>query len=149
MCTSLLRQTDERRSPAKRPLTVCVVDPQASDYDGWDSLAKAHDARLHFAANAEVALRIASTEQIDLWVVNTELPGLSGFELCNMLKTRPTRAAVYLVADHYSADAEREAWRARATSFGYKPTHRTWLEEWLALRSGQMAPNASANASPC
>jgi hypothetical protein len=65
-----------------------------------------------------------------LWVVNTHLPGISGPELCSMLRAR-SRSPIYLVADQYSLATEQTAWQARPTLFGCKPAHRQWFEDWL------------------
>ena len=75
---------------------------------------------------------MARTSTIDLWVVNTELPGLSGFELCSMLKARSSPVPVYLVTDQYTPESEQAAWQARATLFGAKPTHAVWIDQWLS-----------------
>jgi CheY-like chemotaxis protein len=117
--------------PANRIPTVCVVDPKADDYQGWDELAEAKGAKLKIVASAEEALRLARTATVDLWVVNTELPGLSGCELCSMLKSRSSSTPMYLVADRYTPEAERAAWQARATLFGDKPAHRDWLDHFV------------------
>lgn len=133
---SLVRSnaTRQLRSPVQRTLTVCVVDPQADDYLNWDSLAQADKVRLQFVATAEDALRLAHATAVDLWVINTELPKISGLELCSMLRDRAARTAMYLVADRYSPATERAAWAAGATLFGCKPEHEVWLDEWLQLQ---------------
>jgi DNA-binding response OmpR family regulator len=120
-----------------RTVTVCVVDPQASDYRSWQQSAADAGVRLRTLANAEEDLRVARTERFDLWVVNAELPGRSGYELCLMLKTQSAATPVFMVADRYSPQAEQEAWRSRATLFGCKPTHEEWLAAWLAAQANQ------------
>ena len=131
-------------SPACRTPTICVVDPQAEDYQGWDSLARTNGAQLKIFATAEEALRYSRDHDADLWVVNATLPGLSGFELTSMLKARSAHTAVYLVADHYTPAIECLAWQSRATFFGCKPAHGEWLRQWLDRRSSQLAPASTA-----
>ena len=104
-------------------MTVCVVDPKPDDYPGWDSLAEAKGAKHQMAASAEEALRVARIATVDLWVVNVELPGLSGCELCSMLKSRIPHVPVYLVAEEPSLELKCDAWRSRASMFGCKPGH--------------------------
>ena len=96
----------------KPPQTICVVDPNPADYEGWAALANAQGVCLKFASAAEEALRINRSTPIHLWVVSTELPGRSGLELCEMLRSRVAAAPVYLVADSYSAEIEAAAWQA-------------------------------------
>jgi DNA-binding response OmpR family regulator len=122
---------------ANRSPTVCVVDAKADDYRDWVASTTAGGCRLRIVATAEEALRIARQEDVDLWVVNVSLPGLSGAELCEILKAKSSRAAVYLVADQYSAAAERAAWQVRATLFGVKPGHTAWLGDWLSRTTRQ------------
>jgi DNA-binding response OmpR family regulator len=113
-----------------RTLTVCVVDPQPAAYSDWLDAAHASGLRLQILASAEEALRYSRTAAVDLWMIHTELPGLSGFELCGMLKARAPATPVYLVADGYSPAAEQRAWQARATMFAVKPARPNWLEWW-------------------
>ena len=120
------------RSAATRVPTVCIVDPELDDYLGWSSRATENGLRLKIVPSAEAALRLARTDVVDLWVVSTTLPGLSGFELCNMLKSRSAAVPVYLVANEYTPAAEREALCQRATLFECKPLPATLLDTWLA-----------------
>ena len=121
--------------PTSEIPTVCIVDPEAHDYEGWDSLAKAGGLQFKIVASAEEALRFSRTTAVDLWVVNTNLPGLSGCELCSMLRSRSPVSPVYLVADQYSVATEQKAWAARATMFGVKPAHTAWLHDWVQSHS--------------
>jgi DNA-binding NarL/FixJ family response regulator len=90
------------------------------------------EVHLNVVASAEDALRLARTEAVDLWVVSTNLPGLSGFELCSMLRQRFPQAAIFLVADAYCPLQEQAAWQHRATLFACKGGHLDLLDEWLA-----------------
>ena len=114
--------------------TVCIVDPQQSNYPDWDSLASSQGVRLLRFTNADEALRFSRTAAVDLWVINTQLPGLSGCELCSMLRSRSPQAAVYLVANEYSPAEERSAWQARATLFLCQGAHATSLADWCEHR---------------
>ena len=108
-------------------------------------MAEAKGVKLQIVASAEEALRLARTAAVDLWVINTKLPGLSGFELCSMLKSRSAPTAVYLVADHYSPEIEHLAWRSQATLFGCKPAHEAWLTQWLDHRSNGCATDVAVS----
>jgi CheY-like chemotaxis protein len=132
MPTSTPRQTVQLRNrPGTGIQTICVVDPQGDDYEGWVSAAESSGLRLHVLASAEEALRLARNVTVDVWVVNTRLPGLSGRELCSMLRSQRRRPVVNVVADEYSPQAESAAWQARASLFLCKPAHRQWFDEWL------------------
>ena len=141
--TRLLPRRSDRHTLAapRRTRTICVVDPQPADYLGWESLAQAGGVELCFVADAEQALRLSRTQPVDLWVINTELPGLSGYELCGMLKAQHPRSTVFVVADKYSAAAERLAWAHRATLFSVKPEQYSWLSLWEQSRSRRSEPS--------
>jgi DNA-binding NarL/FixJ family response regulator len=128
------RSCRSNRRPVPKAPTVCVVDPQAGDYEAWHSLAESHNVRLVVLESASQALRISATTRVDLWVVNASLPGRSGLELCRMFKAQSPHAAVYVVADEYSPETERAAWQAQATLFGCKGGHADWLAQWLQTR---------------
>ena len=125
------RAAQSRSQPVTQIPTVCVVDPRVGDYQGWNAMGEARGLQLKFLTTAAEALRLARGQIVDLWVINSSLPGLSGHELCGMLKDRQPRAAVYLVANQYTPEAERQALRHRATLFGCKGGHIHWLDDWL------------------
>jgi DNA-binding NtrC family response regulator len=126
-------KTGPWNTPHRR--TVCVVDGRPSDYESWLKTANTGNAEIRFFDRAADALRFAQGRSIDLWVVNGKLPGLSGLELCDMLKAQSSRTAVCIVADEYSAAAEQSAWAHRATLFAAKPAHEMLLDEWLDQRT--------------
>ena len=135
MLSSASHRTGQFRTrSAIRISTVCVVDPNADDYQGWSAAVEANGAQLQIFASAQEALRYSRDHDADLWVVNATLPDLSGFELCGMLQAKSKPAPVYVVADEYSPAAERAAWQSRATLFGCKPAQATLLAAWLESR---------------
>jgi DNA-binding response OmpR family regulator len=139
MLSSALYQTGQLRHPSTRIPTVCVVDPQAEDYRGWDDLGDAQGVQLRIVASADEALRFSRTAAVDLWVVNVVLPGLSGTELCSMIRSRGGSAPVYLVADKYSSEAERAVWANRGTLFAVKPTHTAAFRHWVEAHQASKA----------
>jgi DNA-binding NarL/FixJ family response regulator len=123
---------------------VCVVDPDESNhYRGWGASAEERGARLNLLASADEALRLARVSHVDLWVISTDLSGVSGAELCRMLRELTPGAAVYLVASEYSPEHERAARAARATLFGVKGEHIAWLDHWLDHCAAPSRPPAS------
>jgi DNA-binding response OmpR family regulator len=112
-----------------------VVDPAAADYELWLKNATARSVQFHLLARGSDALRAAAAEAIDLWVVSAELPDMAGTDLCQMLRSRGSRAAVYLVSNDHSEHQERAAYQCGASMYGVKPAHLEWLDEWLSHRS--------------
>ena len=115
-------------TPSVRAASVCVVDARPDDYAGLLEAEQSSLARLEFLPHGRDALLRARTERVDLWIVNVELPDMSGFDLCAMLKTHSLGATVYMVTDNYHPRDERTAWARGATLFGVKPVHTSWLE---------------------
>src|SRR5689334_19170813 len=127
MFSSAPRQTADRRcQPVTRIPVICIVDPNRDDYQSWMSKVQAQGGQIQFFTSAEEALKFSRSHAVDLWVVNTTLPGVSGTELCCMLKSQSVPTSVYVIADEYSPEVEQAAWRARATLFGCKGGHDAW-----------------------
>src|SRR5688572_14490197 len=98
---STLRRPTAGKTVQRIP-TICVVDTRSDDYRDWDKTAGASGARMVSVGTAAEALRLARSQRIDLWVINGVLPGLSGYELCRMLKLHSPSATISIVTDEYS-----------------------------------------------
>jgi len=88
------------------------------------------EVRLEFCTSGREALRAAAKEPADLWLINTRLRDMPGFELCDLLKSRSPDTVVYLVTDQYQASEERAAWLHGAALFRPKPAQASWLERF-------------------
>jgi two-component system, cell cycle response regulator DivK len=65
----------------------------------------------HFAVaakDAEIGLRIADTEQIDLILMDLNLPGMDGFQATRLLKSNPSTANIPVIALTAMTRAEDE-----------------------------------------
>jgi DNA-binding NarL/FixJ family response regulator len=121
------------------PPTICVVDTKGTA--SFNPHEPPTEARFRFVNQSGDALRLAATERIDLWVVNAYLAGLSGTDLCRMLKARDRHARVVLIADEHSDTLERSALAAGATMFIVQPTAPDEFIDWLA-QSAAAPPSA-------
>jgi len=124
--------SDARQGPTRRVAKVCIVDPRPSDYRRLLDDEPAGAPRIEFLSGGREALRAALAQQVDLWVVNVELPDMSGLEVCEMLRARTPSATVCVVADRYRPEDERRAWLRGATLFCAKPFERHWLADLAA-----------------
>lgn len=113
-----------------RTATVAVADRQPSDYSALLQWALRAEMRLEFVMCGHDALRLARTDGPDFWVINTELPDMSGLDLCTMLRSQLRRPIVYMVTDRYHADDERAARVRGAAFFGAKPIQGWWFDRW-------------------
>lgn len=78
---------------------------------------------LFFATNGTDALQIARDKQPDLILLDVEMPGLNGYEVCKQLKLDPllADAAVIFVTAHQSMEHEVEALEVGGVDFISKP----------------------------
>jgi CheY-like chemotaxis protein len=113
-------------------LTICVVDPRQ---DGCPVVPDS--MKLVRVGSAAEALRLARAGRVDCWVVSAHLPDMTGCELCELVRIHSPQAPVLLVADMYSAELERAAYRARATSFAARPAQVGWLAAWTTGQAPQ------------
>jgi diguanylate cyclase (GGDEF)-like protein len=78
---------------------------------------------LRFATSGEEALRLARSSAPDLILLDAEMPGLSGFEVCEALKADPALADVPIifVTSHSDATFEVAGFDVGAADFIAKP----------------------------
>ena len=94
------------------------------------------------------ALRI----QPGLWIINTRLHDMSGFDLAETLKAGLPHVDVFLVADAYDPQDERRALSIGVARYVCKPPSGLWLRGWhtvpkeafLSLRTSAAAPGFAA-----
>jgi diguanylate cyclase (GGDEF)-like protein len=80
-------------------------------------------ANLRFATSGEDALRLAGMFVPDLMLLDTEMPGLSGFETCRAVKADPALAEVPIifVTSHNEPELEVSGFELGAADFIAKP----------------------------
>ncbi len=100
----------------------------------WFIDREAHDgqpaSRFRFVGSAREALRLAPESTDILWIINTHLPDLTGFDLYSMLADRLEGVPVWLVGDEYGTSEELQAYCSNAAMYACKPLNETWLAEW-------------------
>jgi diguanylate cyclase (GGDEF)-like protein len=80
---------------------------------------------LRFATSGYGALKLARQATPDLVLLDVEMPGLGGFEVCRQFKTDKTLAAVPIifVTGHESAELQTAGLKLGAADFITKPPH--------------------------
>lgn len=102
--------------------TILIVDDQPSDaLILKEAVADLGDALV--ARDGSMALDIARFRRPDLILLDIQLPGTNGFELCRQLKADPKLcdAAVMFVTSHTQADNEIRALELGGVDFIQKP----------------------------
>lgn len=107
-------------------------------------------AQLHVCTRADQALQMALSTAPDLALLDVEMPGISGLELCAQLKASPALADVLVlfVTSHDDAATETLALSAGAIDFIHKPAHadvvRARVRNYLAMKQHADALRAMA-----
>ena len=107
---------------------VCVVDTDFVEYGHLLADRRLRGVQWELITNGREALRQMQRDTITLWVINVQLPDISGAELCQMIKSQNAAAVVYLLTDEYRPEDERAAWLAGAALFRPKPIDPAWFE---------------------
>jgi diguanylate cyclase (GGDEF)-like protein len=78
---------------------------------------------IFFATDGNSALKIARDKQPDLILLDVEMPGMSGYEVCKQLKLDPllADASVIFVTSHQSMEHEVQALEVGGVDFISKP----------------------------
>ena len=119
---------------------VLIVDDQATD--ALILRESIRDlAQVHVASSGEEALRVARQCRPDVVLLDIEMPGMNGFEVCRALKADPklSDAAVIFVTSHAQADYELQALGYGGIDFIQKPLNlpvaRAHINAHITLRN--------------
>ena len=110
-----------------RSSTICVVDATPDDYDAVADTIPSQEGQLQFVPSGRAALRIDPALDPDLWIINMDLPDMSGLDLYPMIRSRFPSVPIYLVANQHSTDNEIRARSSGATMYFRKPLQSEWL----------------------
>ena len=86
---------------------------------------------MHFFSTGREALRAIGACPSMLWIVNIQLPDISGLGFLNLIRHRMRRCRVILVGDDYSVEDELAARSAGATAYVCKPAIVAWVTGYL------------------
>jgi PleD family two-component response regulator len=137
------RQPHPRLAQVVRPPEIVIVDPDCEPYESLMELARGGAIGLHACVDGQAALRLARRFRADLWLVNTDLPDIDGFDLVTAILPRIRQAAldpsvagvptslsaagagrhdgVFLVASRYRLDDEQRALASGASGYLVRP----------------------------
>lgn len=110
---------------------IVVVDPICDRYADFVEAAQAGEIGLHFCVDGQSAVRLSRRFRADAWVVASELPDMSGFDLLEMLSPhvlqggvdpllagsrislgsvgQGMRSGIFIVSDTYRMEEEQRA----------------------------------------
>ena len=113
----------------KPPQNVVIVDCNRSDYVALAKFVRHEGIIPQFVASGWEALRLARTNCGGVWLIGVELPDMSGFDLCEMLRQRLGNIRVCMVAGEYHGEHEAASYRCGATFYACKSLGTSWLGE--------------------
>jgi DNA-binding NtrC family response regulator len=99
-----------------RPKTVLVVDDDEARRDEFASILK-RDCRVLRVATGEAALAVMLKEEVDLLLLDVRLPGITGFEVLQIVKENYPLAEVIMVST--SADVESAVQAMKQGAYHY------------------------------
>ncbi|HEX6961043.1 MAG TPA: response regulator [Lacipirellula sp.] len=82
---------------------------------------------LRLFATGDAALRVYEPHVPSLWMINVQLPDMSGIGLLTLIRARRRREIIYLIGDEYRLEDELAARSAGATAYMCKPVCTGWL----------------------
>jgi len=108
-------------SAVARRLILLVDDDPGTIQVLYRTLSSYGDVR--FSTSAAEGLQMARDLQPDLLLLDLEMPGISGLEVCRQLKADPRTAdiVVMFVTSHHETDLEVQAFEMGAVDFIAKP----------------------------
>ena len=115
-------------------LTITVVDQRSDDYAALQNDMREAAIRWNFVSTGHDALHLVRIRPVDLWLINIQLPDMSGLDLCSMLKNQ-LKSVIYMVTDRYDEKIEREARIRGAAMFECKPVQAKWIEHLMCVRN--------------
>ena len=111
----------------KNTAKIFVVDAQPKDYADVVGKSVYDSVQFRFFGNGRDALGHLPTDDPEMWVVNMNLPDMSGTDLQQMLRSRGSNAPILLIGDQYRVEDEMDARSSGATMYFAKPLQREWL----------------------
>jgi CheY-like chemotaxis protein len=106
---------------------VAIVDSSPQDYNALLVAANTPGVSIHFLLSGNDALRFARRYPSGLWVINTQLADMSGFDLAEMLRSLRPSALVFIIGNEYRVDDEMQALTLGLAKYLCKPLEPAWI----------------------
>jgi CheY-like chemotaxis protein len=110
-----------------RTVRLAVVDSTPADYAGLLAATGTVGVSLHFLFSGYDALNFARRWQMSLWIVNSRLCDMSGFELSQKLRSQRPNASIFIIGDEYQMADELQTMTQGLTKYLCKPLEPSWV----------------------
>ena len=103
--------------------TVLVVDDNYENLEVLGKQLQENDLEIEFATDGETALKWIDSQQFDLILLDVNMPGLNGFDVCKLIKANPkhTDLPVIFITANHDIDSIVKAFDIGAIDFITKP----------------------------
>ena len=103
--------------------TVLVVDDNYANLEVLGKQLQENNLEIEFATDGETALKWIDSQQFDLVLLDVNMPGLSGFDVCKILKANPKHAdlPIIFITANNDIDSIVKAFDIGAIDFIAKP----------------------------
>ena len=132
------------------PINILIVDDEPKNLTVLQYILDDPDYRLVRAEFADQALLALIAEQYALIILDVRMPGMTGFELAQMIKERKKTARVPIIflTAYYSEDQHiLEGYGAGAVDYLHKPVNATILRSKVAVFAEMYRKNREAVAN--
>lgn len=146
---------------------IVIVDPVCDRYGDFVEAAQAGELGLHFCVDGQSAVRLSRRFRADAWLIASELPDMSGFDLLEMLSPhvmqgdvdpllggarislgsvgQGMRSGVFIVSDVYRLEEEQMALVSGVAGYLVRPVT---LDVIRASRSPALPQEGTASSAP-
>lgn len=122
---------------------IVIVDSTCDRYPDFVEAAQAGEVGLHFCVDGRSAIRLSRRFRADAWLVASDLPDMSGFDLLSMLSPNVLqgdvdplmegsrvsldrigegmRAGIFIVSDTYSLEEEQRSLASGVAGYLVRP----------------------------
>jgi CheY-like chemotaxis protein len=114
---------------------IVIVDATCDRYGDFVQAAQAGEVGVHFCVDGRSAVRLSRRFRADAWLVASELPDMSGFDLVDMLSPHVLQGGVDPLLSGSRVSLDDVGHGARSGIFIVSDTYRV-EEEQRALASG-------------
>jgi DNA-binding response OmpR family regulator len=109
---------------------IMVVDPCPNDYEPLVAAGEANGVHFTFLSTGEQAVRSRGPPSGALaWMINMQLPCLTGLELYELMRSRLANVPVLMVDDQYDAERELSVLTTGRLHYMCKPLEPSWIDK--------------------
>src|SRR6266481_8378759 len=125
-----------RRLPVQAPVNILIVDDEPKNLTVLEAILDDPGYRLVRAESAEQALLALLGDEFALLILDIRMPGVTGFELAQMIKARKKTANVPIIflTAYYDDDQHMiEGYETGAVDYVKKPVNRAILRSKVGI----------------